>query len=81
MALDDVPRVRALQLYERHPQVHAISFLNQDQTEFYQLLTYKDDQDLETKLRVGEGFYNFQRPHGAPAGRTPFEVLRDKLAS
>jgi transposase InsO family protein len=52
-----------------------------DATEFYQLLTYKDDQDLRAKLRIWEDFYNFQRPHSAHSGKTPFEVLRNRLAS
>jgi transposase InsO family protein len=34
-----------------------------DATEFYQLFTYKDDQDLQAKLRIWEDFYNLQRPH------------------
>ncbi len=36
-----------------------------DQQEFYQLLSYKDDVDLEAKLDEWEHFYNFNRPHGA----------------
>ena len=32
-----------------------------DQEEFYQLLSYKDDIDLETKLEEWETFYNFNR--------------------
>jgi len=43
-----------------------------DATEFYQLLTYKDDQDLRAKLRIWEDFYNLQRPHAAHSGKTPF---------
>ena len=34
-----------------------------DKEEFYQLLTYKDDIDLEKKLATWEGFYNYDRPH------------------
>jgi transposase InsO family protein len=52
-----------------------------DATEFYQLLTYKDDQDLRAKLRIWEDFYNLQRPHAAHSGKTPFEVLRTRLVS
>jgi transposase InsO family protein len=33
-----------------------------DQEEFYQLLNYVDDQDLNKKLEVWEKFYNFSRP-------------------
>jgi transposase InsO family protein len=36
-----------------------------DQEEFYQLLDYTDDVDLNRKLADWESFYNFSRPHGA----------------
>jgi len=32
-----------------------------DQTEFYQLLTYTDDVDLNSKLEAWENFYNYDR--------------------
>ncbi len=51
-----------------------------DKDEFYQLLTYRDDVDLEKKLAVWEHFYNFDRPHGAHSGKTPYEALREKLS-
>ena len=50
-----------------------------DQDEFYKLMSYKDDIDLETKLEEWENFYNFNRPHGAFNGKTPYEALREKL--
>ena len=50
-----------------------------DQQEFYQLLSYKGDVDLEAKLNEWERFYNFARPHGAFKGKTPYEALREKL--
>ena len=50
-----------------------------DREEFYQLLTYKDDVDLERKLASWEDFYNLNRPHGAHKGRTPNEALRSML--
>lgn len=50
-----------------------------DEEEFYQLLTYKDDVDLEQKLAHWERFYNLSRPHGAFNGKAPYEALRDKL--
>ena len=50
-----------------------------DKNEFYQLLTYKDDVDLEEKLAVWQRFYNNDRPHGAHKGKTPYEMLREKL--
>ena len=50
-----------------------------DKEEFYQLLTYTDDVDLNKKLEVWERFYNFGRPHGAFNGKTPYEALRNML--
>jgi len=50
-----------------------------DQEEFYQLLNYVDDQDLNKKLDVWEKFYNFSRPHGAFGGQAPYEILRERL--
>jgi transposase InsO family protein len=52
-----------------------------DEQEFYQLLTYTDDVDLQAKLAEWEQFYNVHRPHRSLAGRTPFEILREKLES
>src|SRR5262249_34150384 len=52
-----------------------------DVTEFYQLLTYKYDVNLEANLAEWEGFYNLTRPHGAHRGKTPYEVLRERLAA
>jgi len=93
-AIDDATRVRALKIYKRHTQANAIDFINYvvekfpfrirtirtDKDEFYQLLTYRDDVDLEKKLAVWERFYNFDRPHGAHGGKTPYEALREKLS-
>ncbi|MDH3221976.1 MAG: integrase core domain-containing protein, partial [Gammaproteobacteria bacterium] len=50
-----------------------------DQEEFYQLLNYVDDVDLNKKLEEWEKFYNFARPHGAFNGLTPYEILRERL--
>ena len=50
-----------------------------DQQEFYQLLTYKGDVDLEQRLAQWERFDNYDRPHSAFAGKTPYEALREKL--
>ncbi len=51
-----------------------------DKDEFYQLLTHRDDVDLRKKLAAWEKFYNYDRPHGAHKGKTPYEVLREKLS-
>ena len=48
-----------------------------DQREFYQLISYKDDVDLEAKLWHWENFYNFDRPHMAFQGKTPYEALKE----
>jgi transposase InsO family protein len=50
-----------------------------DQTEFYQLLTYTDDVDLNAKLEVWENFYNYDRPHISLDGKTPYEVMKSLL--
>jgi transposase InsO family protein len=50
-----------------------------DGEEFYQLLTYTDDVDLNKKLAEWERFYNLDRPHGAFKGKTPYEALRCML--
>ncbi|HHL3212767.1 TPA: integrase core domain-containing protein, partial [Providencia stuartii] len=50
-----------------------------DKQEFYQLIDYKDDVDLHEKLAEWEVFYNCHRPHSAHAGKTPYEVLKNKL--
>ena len=50
-----------------------------DKEEFYQLLTYTDDVDLNKKLEAWENFYNFNRPHGAFDGKSPYEALKCTL--
>jgi transposase InsO family protein len=50
-----------------------------DQQAFYQRLSYKGDVDLEAKLSEWENFYNFNRPHGAFNGKTPYQALRERL--
>ena len=62
----------------RHPRDNGKveRSLRTDQEEFYQLLTYIDDVDLNEKLAEWERFYNIDRPHGAFNGKTPYEALR-----
>jgi transposase InsO family protein len=50
-----------------------------DNQEFYQLLSYTDDVDLNKKLTEWENFYNFHRPHGAFDGKTPYEALNSLI--
>ena len=52
-----------------------------DSEEFYRLLQRHviDDTRLFTeKLQEWEDYYNYHRPHGALAGQTPYERLRQK---
>jgi transposase InsO family protein len=50
-----------------------------DDMEFYQLLTYTGEVDLNRILKEWEDYYNFHRPHGSLSARAPHEVLKDKL--
>jgi transposase InsO family protein len=50
-----------------------------DKDEFYQLLTYTDDVDLNHKLAQWEKFYNYDRPHSAFNGQTPYEAMKELL--
>lgn len=52
-----------------------------DDEEFYRLLdgVLVDNTALfNTKLQEWEHFYNFERPHGALGGKTPYERLRER---
>jgi transposase InsO family protein len=41
-----------------------------------------DDTDLfNEKLKEWESFYNYNRPHGALGGQTPYERFREKIGS
>jgi len=37
--------------------------------------------DLNNKLKEWENYYNFYRPHGAFNGKTPYEVLRERMGA
>jgi len=50
-----------------------------DEQEFYQLITYTDDIDLQEKLAEWKRFYNLSRSHGAFNGKAPYETLRERL--
>lgn len=52
-----------------------------DQQEFHQLLSYKDDVDLEKKMEEWEIFHNYCRPHSSLNGKTPYEILKEKMAA
>ena len=52
-----------------------------DAEEFYRMLegVVIDDTELfNDKLQQWEGYYNFDRPHGALGGQTPYERLKQK---
>ena len=53
-----------------------------DEEEFYRLLegvVIEDVGGFNTKLQEWENFYNYDRPHGALDGQSPYERLRDKV--
>ncbi|MCH7622652.1 MAG: hypothetical protein IIB46_01050 [Nitrospinae bacterium] len=50
-----------------------------DKEEFYQHLTDAGDVDLNEKLNEWEAFYHFHRSHGAFKGKTPYEILKEKM--
>src|SRR5262249_36042443 len=52
-----------------------------DQQEFYQLLTYKDDVDLEAKLMGWETFYNCHRTHASLIGRRISRLTSQRSSS
>ena len=52
-----------------------------DKNEFYQLLNYTGDRNLYRQLSEWEAFYNCHRPHGSLKGKTPYEILKIKLAA
>ena len=47
--------------------------------EFWQLIEYTDDIDITAKLKEWENYYNCHRPHSALKGKTPLNILRQKL--
>jgi transposase InsO family protein len=49
-------------------------FHRTDKDEFYKLLTYADDVDMNKKLIEWENFYNFDRYHGLFNVKTPYEA-------
>ena len=53
-----------------------------DADEFYRMLdgvVVDDAKVFSLKLQEWEDFYNFDRPHGALGGQTPYERLRQKI--
>jgi transposase InsO family protein len=55
-----------------------------DADEFYRMLdgvVVDDAKVFSLKLQEWEDFYNFDRPHGALGGQTPYERLRQKIGT
>ena len=52
------------------------AFLSSFDKQFYQLLTYKDDVDVNEKLMAREGFNNNKQPHTLHGGKTPYEAMK-----
>jgi len=73
--------IRHLYIKPRTPQLNGKVERSHrtDQTEFYQLLTYTGDVDLNSKLKTWANFYNYDRPHISHSGKTPYEVMRSLL--
>lgn len=73
--------IRHVYIKPRTPQLNGKAERSHrtDQTEFYQLLTYTDDVDLNSKLEAWENFYNYDRPHISLDGKTPYEVMKSLL--
>ena len=73
--------IRHIYIKPRSPQLNGKVERSHrtDQEEFYQLLSYTDDVDLNKKLKAWENYYNFNRPHGVFNGRTPYEALKCAL--
>lgn len=73
--------MRHVYIKPRTPQLNGKieRFHRSDKEEFYQLLTHTGDVDLNEKLAEWERFYNYDRPHGAFNGETPYEALRSML--
>ncbi|HWU46819.1 MAG TPA: hypothetical protein VN133_08705 [Humibacter sp.] len=64
-AIDDCTRLRVLKAYPAHDLKTAIRFI--------------DDVDLfNDRLQQWEDHHNYDRPHGALAGQTPYERLKQK---
>ena len=76
--LDD-KGMRHVYIKPRSPQLNGKVERSHRKEEFYQLLTYTDDVDLNEKLAEWERFYNLDRLHGAFKGKTPYETLRCML--
>ncbi|WP_374566944.1 hypothetical protein [Nitrosomonas sp.] len=53
-------------------------FHKADEIEFYRLLAYRNDADLDAKLTEWEFFYNCEDFHSAMNEKTPHERLREK---
>ena len=75
--------IRYIYINHRSPQLNGKverSHLTDD-LEFYQLLSYIDDVDLNKKLEEWEKFYNFDRPHKSLKGKTHFEIIKRETST
>ncbi|MCK4577999.1 MAG: integrase core domain-containing protein [Candidatus Marinimicrobia bacterium] len=77
----DEMRMKHVYIKPRSPQLNGKVERSHrtDQEEFYHLLTYTEDVDLNRKLEAWGQFYNLDRPRGAFDGKIPDEVLRSLL--
>jgi hypothetical protein len=59
------------QLNEKVERSHST-----DKDEFYQLLSYADDVDLNVKPQDWEHYCNYDRSHFSHQGKIPYEVMK-----
>jgi len=65
-------------------RTYLVALVAADGDEFYRMLdgVVVDDAKLfNATLQEWEHFYNFERPHGALGGQTPYERLRQKTTT
>ncbi len=74
--IEDI-RIQHSYIKPRSPQLNGkVERSHQtDRDEFYHLLIYTDDANLNKKLNEWKIFYNFNRPHSAFNGKIPYEAL------
>lgn len=75
--IDDVTRGRALKICKYHNQANATDFVDS----FLEKFPFRiDGIDIAKKLSEWEIFYNCHRPNAALKGKTPYEVLKERLS-
>jgi len=63
----------------RSTQLGEVQNFYNKKNKFYKQSVITQKMAFPEKLSQWENFYNFERPHGAHAGKTPYEVLKTLL--